>query len=248
MISVGIRIYALGATALGIVGLVWDDFALVWQPVPKSLPQRPLLAYVFAAALTLAGLAANWRRTASGGATGLIMLFGLVVLLLHIPRALIHPQVFGAWSGLAEQLALLAAGVMAWALITGPGRQARAWLRIGQRAFACCLIVFGLAHFFYLHETAAMVPAWLPPDQTFWALLTGVAHVAAGIAILSGVQARLAAVLLTVMFALFGVLIHAQLLAAEPYSHLYWVMNAMNLALTGAAWVMADSLFARHLA
>jgi hypothetical protein len=43
------------------------------------------------------------------------------------------------------------------------------------------------------------------------------------------------------------VLIHAPLLIAE-HSHLNWVMNAMNLALTGAAWITADSLFARHLA
>jgi hypothetical protein len=54
-------------------------------------------------------------------------------------------------------------------------------------------------------------------------------------------------VLLTIMFALFGVLIHAPLLAADPHSHLNWVMNGMNLALTGSAWIAADSLFARHL-
>jgi hypothetical protein len=49
------------------------------------------------------------------------------------------------------------------------------------------------------------------------------------------------------MFALFGVLVHAPLLAGDPHSHLNWVMNGMNLALTGAAWITADSLFARHL-
>jgi uncharacterized membrane protein YphA (DoxX/SURF4 family) len=247
MISLGTRIYALGALALGLVGLAWGDFALVWQPVPHSIPERTVLAYVFAAALTLGGLATNWRRTAAAGAGVLCGLFGLVVVLLHVPRVLAHPQVFGAWSGLAEQLALTAGGLMACALSAGSTARANTWLRLGQWAFGGCLIIFGLAHFFYLPDTAEMVPGWLAPSQTFWALATGVAHVAAGAAILTGIQARLAAILLTIMFALFGVLIHAPLLLAQPYSHLNWVMNAMNLALTGTAWVMADSLFARHL-
>jgi uncharacterized membrane protein YphA (DoxX/SURF4 family) len=91
-----------------------------------------------------------------------------------------------------------------------------------------------------------MVPKWLPPGQTFWAVVTGVAHVAAGVAILARRWAHLAAVLLTVMFAGFGILIHAPLLLADPHSHLNWVMNAMNLALTGSAWVMADALAARR--
>ena len=85
-----------------------------------------------------------------------------------------------------------------------------------------------------------------PPGPLFWAYATGAAHVAAGIAILTGVQARLAAGLLTVKFAAFGVLVHAPLAFADPASQLNWVMNAMNLALTGAAWVVADTLAERR--
>jgi uncharacterized membrane protein len=247
MMSLGIRVYALGALMLGLVGIVWDDFALVWQPVPDDLPERSAFAYAFAGALTIAGLATLWRRSAAAGAAALCALFGLVVLLLHAPRILAHPLVFGAWSGLAEQLALTAGGLMACALIAGASARAHQWLRVGQCTFAGCLFVFGLAHFFYLHETAEMVPRWLPPTPMFWALLTGAAHIAAALAIVTRIQAPLAAVLLTIMFALFGVLIHAPLLAADPTSHLNWVMNGMNLALTGAAWITADSLFARHL-
>ena len=44
-----------------------------------------------------------------------------------------------------------------------------------------------------------MLPQWLPPTQEFWAYATGVAHIAAGLAILTGVQARPAAILLTAM-------------------------------------------------
>lgn len=93
-----------------------------------------------------------------------------------------------------------------------------------------------------------MVPKWIPPGPLFWAYATGAAHVAAALALLSGIQARLAAGLLTAMFAVFAVLVRAPLAFAAPGSHLNWVMNAMNLALTGAAWVVADSLAERRSA
>jgi uncharacterized membrane protein YphA (DoxX/SURF4 family) len=242
MISVGTRVYALGVCALGVIGLAYGDFALVWQPVSATLPGRSGLAYLFAALLLLGGLALNWRRTATAGALLLCALFAVIVLLMHLPGAIKHPTVFGAWSGIAEQLALLSAAWLAWRLCSGAEDAAgRPLIRVGLWTFGICLLVFGGAHFFYLDETATLVPSWLPPGQRFWAAATGVAHIAAGLAILSGVHARLAALLATVMFAAFSALIHVPLLVSEP-SHLHWVMNAMNLALTGSAWIAADAL------
>ena len=101
MIMLGIRVYALGALALGLVGLAWDDFALQWQPVPAGVPGRAALAYVFAAALVAVAVAVNLRRAAAVGAAALCGLFALVVL-LHAPEVVTHPLVVGAWSGLAQ--------------------------------------------------------------------------------------------------------------------------------------------------
>lgn len=159
VLTVGIRVYALGAIALGTVGLLWGDFALVWQPVPEEMPGRTPLAYLFAAALLCAGVATNWRRTAAAGAVSLGALFALVVVLLHAPRVLTHPLVVAAWSGVAEQLALVCGALVACALLEVPGgERAQAYLRLAHWGFGGCLIVFGLVHFFYLSETAAMVP------------------------------------------------------------------------------------------
>jgi hypothetical protein len=44
------------------------------------------------------------------------------------------------------------------------------------------------------------------------------------------------------MFASFTPLVHLPLLAADPSSYTNWTENALNLALIGAAWVVADSL------
>ena len=114
--------------------------------------------------------------------------------------------------------------------------------RGAQIAFAICALVFGTAHFIYMNLTAPLVPKWLPPSQEFWGYATGLCHIAAGLAILTGLQARVAAVLLTMMYASFTPLVHIPTLFADPTSHWFWNENAVNLALVGAAWVIADSL------
>lgn len=115
-----------------------------------------------------------------------------------------------------------------------------AW--IGRVVFGLCLLAFGTAHFLYPAETAALVPKWLPPGPKAWALITGACHVAAGLALLSGVRALLAARLLTAMFVGFGLLVWLPQLFAHPEVHMSWAGNAINLALIGAAWVTADSV------
>jgi hypothetical protein len=211
------RVYALGA-GLGLISCL-GGFRWVW-PVPANLPARALLACVFAAALSVGGLAqlAPNRGTRCCAAVRCSPRSSCSCT----PKTFAHPLVFASWNGVAEQLALTCAGLLAYALIKGSAAPRGALLRrLGQRAFGVCLVVFGLAHFFYLKFTAGMVPAWLPPAQTFWAAVTGIAHLLAGVAVLSGVRARLAAMILTVMFAIFGVLVHARLLVQDP-RHLNW--------------------------
>lgn len=240
---VSVRIYGLAAVALGLVGLVWGDFAAVWQPDPNGVPERTTLAYAVAVAPLLAGLAMQWRRAAARGALALTVLYSLGVLFLCVPRVFAHPSVFVTWYGVAEEMALAAAGLVVYAYCAQLEPTAAERLaKIGRLIFGACLIVFGLAHLFYLAYTAKMVPSWLPPGQTFWVYATAAGHFAAGIAILSGVYARTAARLLTAMFVVFGILVHAPTVFIEPHTHVNWVENAINFALIGSAWVIAASL------
>jgi len=157
--------------------------------------------------------------------------------------------VYGAYSGTAEQLAIAAAGLIVYASYAriDPGMAARI-TRVGQATFGACALVFGGAHFVYMDLTAPLVPHWLPFGQVFWGYATGVAHIAGGLAILAGVRARLAALLLTVMYASFTPLVHLPMLLADPGSHGEWSENALNLALTAVAWVVWDSLAPRRIA
>jgi uncharacterized membrane protein YphA (DoxX/SURF4 family) len=240
---ISVRIYGLAAVALGLVGLVWGDYAVVWQPVPDGVPGQTTLGYAVAVPFLLAGLAMHWQRVAYLGALVLTVLYGLGATFLDIPRVIAHPSVFVGWEGAAELMALVAGGLVAYAHCAQlEPATAERLSKIGRFIFAACLIVFGLAHFFYLAYTAKLVPAWLPPTQTFWVYATAVGFFAAATALLSGIAARLAAMLLTAMFVVFGLLVHAPPIFFHPHIHFNWAENAINFALIGSAWVIAASV------
>src|SRR6202790_1815987 len=243
MMPFGWRVYGLGVMALGMVCLAWGGFD-PGQPVPKDFPDRTRLAYAAAAFMLVAGAAVEWRRTATWGAAALTVYYAFIVVILMNGRlVLAHYAEFGTYSGAAEQLAISAGGLVVYARRAKiDAAPAPRLTRLGQLAFGVCALLFGGAHFFYMNLTAPLVPKWLPPTQEFWAYATGVGHIAAGVAIPRGLQAPLAAILLTAMFASFTPLLHVPILLADPSSHMNWSENALNLALIGAAWVVADSL------
>lgn len=243
MMGFGWRIYGIGAMALGVVCLMVGDFH-PGQPVPMGFPGRTILAYAAAAFMLVAGAAVEWRRTRVWGAAALTGYFALIaVVLMNGYQWLGHYAEFLTYESLAIELAIASGGLVVYAASARIDAVLASRLtRLGQVAFGMCTLVFGAAHFVCMDLTAPLIPRWLPPSQVFWACATGLGHIAAGIAILTRVQARLAAVLLTFMFASFTVLVHVPMLLADPSSHWIWNENAMNIALTGVAWVVADSL------
>ena len=239
----GWRVYALGVMAIAVLALMWDAFDPS-QPLPKGFAYRGELAYLAGGFMLAAGAATLWRRTVAWGSGALAAYFGLVVFLLMNGRVILaHPGVYGAYSGAAEPLAVAAGGLIVFARTAAidPALSTRL-VRAGQLTFAVCAVLFGGAHFIYMNFTAPLVPKWLPLSGVFWGYATGVFHIAGGLAILAGVRARLAAILLTVMYALFTPLVHIPTVLANPALHFNWTENAANLVLVGVAWVVADSL------
>lgn len=239
----GWRVYGLGVMALGALCLAWGTFD-TGQPVPRNFPDRTALAYAVAVFMLVAGAAVEWRRTVAWGAAALTVYYAVVVVILLNGRVVLaHYAQYGTYEGIAEQLAITAGGLIVYAANARIDAALAARLtRVAQLMFGVCALIFGGAHFVYMNLTAPLVPKWLPPSQEFWAYATGLGHIAAGVAILTGVRARLAAILLTAMYASFTVLVHGPMLLANPSSHWIWSENAVNIALTGAAWVVADSL------
>ena len=244
-VVIGWRVYGVGIVLLALVGVALKDF-LPGQPAPKSLPDRTLLAYTANGFMLLAALAIQWPRARLYAAAALTAYYAFIVVLLMNGRVVLaHLGTVGAYSGAAEQLAIAAGGLIVYAASARMDASvANRLIRLGRRVFGVCALLFGAAHFAYMGLTVPLVPRWLPPNPQFWAVATGLFHIAAGLAILTGVQARVAAVLLTVMFAAFTPLVHLPMLLTAPMSHTNWSENALNIALTGVAWVVADS-FAR---
>jgi uncharacterized membrane protein YphA (DoxX/SURF4 family) len=241
--AVGWRAFGLALAAFGLVNLAWGDFD-AGQPVPKAFPDRTALAFVAATFMPVAGAAVQWRRTTAWAGAAIAAYYGVIVFVLMNGRVMLaHPHEYGAYSGAAEALAIAAGALILYAANARIDAASSARLaRTGQLAFGACAVLFGGAHFFYMNLTAPLVPSWLPPSRTFWAYATGVAHIAGGVAILTGVMARPAALLLTLMYASFTLLVHGPMLLAHPGNHYIWTENATNLVLTAAAWVVADSL------
>ena len=242
-LAIGGWVYGLGVIALGLVGLAWGDF-VSGQPVPKGFPDRTVLACAAGAFMLIAGAAIEWRRTMAGGAAALVAYFALVVVVVMNGRVVLaHYAEYGAYFGVAEQLSIAAGALIIYATSARIDSALAARLtRAGQIAFGICALFFGGAHFVYMNLTAPLVPKWLPPSQVFWGYATGLGFIAAGLALLSGVQARLAAILLTAMLASFALLVHGPMLVADHSSRGNWTEAAINLAIIGVAWVVADSL------
>jgi uncharacterized membrane protein YphA (DoxX/SURF4 family) len=245
--DMGRILFGLAGIALGALGLIWHDYAAVWQPVDNLIgdSNRPLFASVFAACELVAGIATLWPRTARFGAIVLAVVY-LICVLGWIPRIIAQPAVWGVYNGVAEQLALVAAGIVVYANFAPVSYESKARLiQIGCVTFGLCAVSFAFGHFTAIRETTAFVPAWIPPSQKFWAWATGIFHLLAGVAILIGVKDVLASRLLTAMMIGFGVLVWAPALIAKPADHFTWAGNAINFALLSSAWVIADQIARR---
>jgi uncharacterized membrane protein len=246
ILSVGHGILAATLIGIGIQGLVTGSFAAIWQPVPKGVPAREVLAYLCALIALAGGLGLLWQRSAALAARVLLGFLVLWTLLFRARFIVLQPLVEGSYQSCGENVVLVA-GVwvlFAW-FATDRDRQRLGFatgdsgVRIARVLYGLAMIAFGLSHFAYLNLTAPLVPGWLPWPMG-WAYFTGGAYLAAGIAMLVGVFARLAAALSALQMGLFTLLVWVPAVVAGGDASQRAEL-VVSWALTAAAWVVVDS-------
>jgi uncharacterized membrane protein len=235
--AVGKILFATAMTILGVECLVFSHFVTGLQPVPASIQTLPW-AWINGIFLILAGLSLLVKATARIGALSLAGLFFLSMLLFHLPL-LVADLSFQADDSF-HALAVVAGALILAAQNRESPPNGGAWDRLldrggqlGRVGFGLCTIGHGAMHFVFFTFTADFIPAWIPL-HAFWAAATGVAQIAAGLAILSRVLARPAAILLGVMYGSWVLIVHLPRIMANPASHIEWtsIFIAMSLSAT----------------
>lgn len=245
--SVGHALFAAAMIWLGAMGLSKGDFVQVWQPVPKWVPARDILAYLCAFISLASGIGLLWQRTAAVAARVVFASLMVWLLALRLPNLFYQtPLVLVAWTFGSTAVMVAAAWVLYVRFAGDSDRRRFGFLadhrgeRIARALYGLSLVPFGLAHFIYLDATTVLIPDWLP-WHVAWAYFTGAAFVAAGLAVTVGVFARQAAALSTLQVALFSLIVWVPRVLAGAVNDFQWGEFVLTFVLTAGAWVVADS-------
>ena len=244
--TIGHAVFASTLIALGILGATQGDFTVIWAPVPQGVPARHALVYVCVLISIGCGIGLLFRRTATIAARVLLAYLLAWMLAFRLPGLFRSLAVDVYWAACSTAVMVAAAWVLyVWFATDADVRRvgfstSGTGLRIARTFYGLAMIPFGIAHVQYLQNTESLVPAWLPAHGA-WAYLTGAAFIAAGVAILTGVCARLAAVLSAWQMGLFLLLVWIPRVATGSVNAFQWGETVVSWVLTAAAWVVADS-------
>jgi hypothetical protein len=220
---------------------MWHD-ADTWQALSKiwRLPSGSIFGSVLMVAQIAGGIGLWFPRTTRPASIVLLAVYAFFSLAC-IPGIFAHPTSFAQYDGFFEQFCLLCGALAVYATTDKNRAQSTVLARLARLGLGLCAVSFGLAQAIYLRFTASLVPAWIPPNQMFWAILTTVAFGLAALAILFNRQARPAIRLMTLMVGLFGVLVWIPLVVAHPEAHGNWSELALTFLIAGASWTVADA-------
>lgn len=241
-----LTLFAIGLLRLGVLTLIYGDFALVWQPVPAWLPARTAVAY--ASGVLMLVLAAGHLIPASRTWT-VRVLFPYLILwaLLKVPDVVTNPRIEGSWLGLGELTLLLSGGWTLFARLGGlPQGSPLGFLsgecgaRMARILFALSIVPIGLSHLVYADATAGYVPHWLPFPKG-WADLTGAGQIARGLGVLFNVFPGVAAWAEAGQITLYTFLVWLPAIVAAR-TRLNWTAFFISWVFGAAAWAVAQNM------
>ena len=233
---------AVGLLVFGALSLLHGDYVSGLQPLPTPTATHSW-AQLSGLLLAVLGACLLFDRTTRWAAFGSAALFLLWCALIHAPIVIAEPRNGTAWVRFFEAFALAGAALVLAGLTASPrvpGDASDTLIRVGRLCFGVSLPVFAAAHFIYADFVATIVPAWIPA-RLFWAWFTGAAHLAAGLAVLTGIQARLAALLAGAMYGTWALILHVPRVLPDIGNRPEMTNLFVAVALCGAAWIVASS-------
>jgi len=244
--STGHLVFSIAMIGLGIVGLLHPEFVPVWNPIRASIAGRGVFLYLGPLISLACGMGLLVPRVAAVATRLLLTTLLFWLLVFRLPNFLLASPFEACWSVFPLAVMLAAAWVLYVWFAPDWDRQHLSFvsgkngLRIARVLYGFSLIFFGSAHFIDMKDTLSLIPNWLP-WHAFWAYFTGGAFIAAGIAVLAGHVARLAAFLSALQIGLFLLLVWVPIVVAGSKVPFQWSETILNAALLAAAWVVADS-------
>jgi uncharacterized membrane protein len=243
-----VTLFAIGMIGLGILALIYGDFAMVWQPVAPWVPGRTALAYGSGVLMLVCGAGLLFRATAAWSVR-ILFPYLIVWALLKVPAVVVAPQIEGVWLGFGELALLLSGGWVLFARFSALPPDSTlefatgdSGVGIAKYLFAVWLIPIGISHFIYVKETIDLVPVWIP-FRPFWAYLTGAGHIAAGLGVLFSVVPRVAAASEAGMLTIITVLVWVPAVFAAPRARMPWTAFWISSAITAAVWVVVQEIW-----
>jgi uncharacterized membrane protein YphA (DoxX/SURF4 family) len=239
--------YAIPLIAFGIQHFLFGSFitgrAFAW---PASFPGQAPFAYAAGLLFIITGIAvlANFKPRLA------LTLSGIIILawagLRNIYGLMLNPEYGGLLTNLFKALTLgTSAFIVADSFSESDDASVRDPLivrlaQVGRYTVALFLVVAGLQHFLFAEFVKFLIPAWIP-GGLFWTYFSAVALIAAGLGIIIGVKARLAALCAAWMIFAWVFLLHLPRALAEQNQN-EWTAIFEALAVSGVLFLVARSL------
>lgn len=193
--------FAVALLGWGIMHFIIGDFAAGRAPAwPEGVPGKIAWAYISGITLIVAAISVftnqKTRLTVTCAGVMILLWAGSRNLFIVLSTLDYGGQMTNTGKSLTIGFGALAV-VAAFPLA----------VRLASIFTGLFFIAGGIQHFIFIQFVKTLVPSWIPGAE-FWSYFAGVALIAAGIALVSGIQRKLAALLSSWMVFIWFLILH----------------------------------------
>jgi len=245
--------YAVALIGFGIQHYMFKEFITGRAPAfPEGVPGKLVFSYVTGGLLVANGLAILWGKNARWP----LAISGIMILcwaaLRNIFVLILNPEYGGLLTNTFKGLTLGFGAFIVAMTFASSGKSllfdksVRQMSLIGNYAAGLFLLIGGIQHFIFADFVNFLVPAWLP-FIPFWTYFAGLALIAAGIGIITGIKRNLAAWWAGVMVLIWVLILHLPR-AFTNQNQNEWTAVFEALAVSGLLLIMAQNPNSKYIA